>query len=125
MVVAERFGSVSHRFVKSKPMPHTNPIGLGAGHDNKMSPTSRVPSLIVLSIAAVLLNAFASDTVPGVYSNGVPLDFGVLPDGDVEEPASEHPPGLAAGAVLEKLAAIQMLDVWFPTMDGHWLVMPG
>lgn len=35
-----------------------------------------------------------------------------------------HAPGLTAGAVLEKLAAIQMLDVWFPTTDGHWLVMP-
>ena len=27
-------------------------------------------------------------------------------------------------AVLEKLATIQMLDVWFPTTDGRWLVMP-
>jgi len=35
-----------------------------------------------------------------------------------------HAPGLTAGAVLEKLATIQMLDVWFPTTDGRWLVMP-
>ena len=35
-----------------------------------------------------------------------------------------HAPGLAPGAVLEKLATIQMLDVWFPTTDGRWLVMP-
>jgi transposase len=36
----------------------------------------------------------------------------------------EHAPGLTPRAVLDKLAAIQMLDVWFPTMDGRWLVMP-
>jgi hypothetical protein len=35
-----------------------------------------------------------------------------------------HAPGLTSGAVLEKLATIQMLDVWFPTTDGRWLVMP-
>jgi hypothetical protein len=35
-----------------------------------------------------------------------------------------HAPVLTAGAVLEKLATIQMLDVWFPTTDGRWLVMP-
>jgi len=35
-----------------------------------------------------------------------------------------HAPGLTAVAVLEKLATIQMLDVWFPTTDGRWLVMP-
>jgi hypothetical protein len=33
-------------------------------------------------------------------------------------------PGLTPRAVLEKLAAIQMLDVWLPTTDGRWLVMP-
>jgi hypothetical protein len=33
-------------------------------------------------------------------------------------------PGLTPKAVLEKLATIQMLDVWFPTADGRWLVMP-
>lgn len=27
-------------------------------------------------------------------------------------------------AVLEKLAAIQTLDVWLPTTDGRYLVMP-
>lgn len=33
-------------------------------------------------------------------------------------------PGLTPKAVLEKLAGIQMLDVWLPTTDGRWLVMP-
>ena len=33
-------------------------------------------------------------------------------------------PGLTPKAVLEKLAAIQMLDVCFPTTDGRWLIMP-
>jgi transposase len=35
-----------------------------------------------------------------------------------------HAPGLTPRAVLEKLAAIQMLDVSFPTTDGRRLVMP-
>jgi len=35
-----------------------------------------------------------------------------------------HAPGLTARAVLDKLATIQMLDVWLPTTDGRWLVMP-
>jgi len=35
-----------------------------------------------------------------------------------------HAPGLTPRAVLEKLAAIQTLDVCFPTADGRWLVMP-
>ena len=35
-----------------------------------------------------------------------------------------HAPGLTPRAVLDKLAAIQMVDVWFPTTDGRWLVMP-
>ena len=35
-----------------------------------------------------------------------------------------HAPGLTPRAVLEKLAAIQMLDVFFPTTDGRRLVMP-
>jgi IS4 transposase len=33
-------------------------------------------------------------------------------------------PGLTPRAALEKLATIQMLDVWLPTTDGRWLVMP-
>jgi transposase len=33
-------------------------------------------------------------------------------------------PGLTSKAVLEKLSTIQMLDVWFPTTDNRWLVMP-
>ncbi len=35
-----------------------------------------------------------------------------------------HAPGLTSRAVLEKLAAIQRLDVSFPTTDGRRLVMP-
>jgi len=33
-------------------------------------------------------------------------------------------PGLTPKAVLEKLPTIQMLDVWLPTTDGRWQVMP-
>ena len=33
-------------------------------------------------------------------------------------------PGLTPKAALEKLATIQMLDVYLPTTDGRWLVMP-
>jgi Transposase DDE domain len=35
-----------------------------------------------------------------------------------------HAPGLTPRAVLEKLATILMVDVWLPTTDGRWLVMP-
>src|SRR5579871_5431883 len=35
-----------------------------------------------------------------------------------------HAPGLTASAVLEKLATIQMVEVWIPTVDGCWLVLP-
>jgi len=35
-----------------------------------------------------------------------------------------HAPGLTLRAVLDKLAAIEMMDVWFPTTDGRWLVKP-
>jgi len=33
-------------------------------------------------------------------------------------------PGLTPREVLEKLSEIKMIDVWLPTMDGRWLVMP-
>ncbi len=33
-------------------------------------------------------------------------------------------PGLSSQAVMEKLATIQMIDVWIPTRDHRWLVMP-
>jgi transposase len=33
-----------------------------------------------------------------------------------------HAPGLTPRAVLEKFATMQMLDAWFPTTDGRWLV---
>jgi len=35
-----------------------------------------------------------------------------------------HAPGLTPTAVLEKLATVQMIDVWIPTCDGRWLVLP-
>lgn len=35
-----------------------------------------------------------------------------------------HAPGLTATAVLEKLATIQMVEVWIPMVDGRWLVLP-
>src|ERR1700722_6420871 len=35
-----------------------------------------------------------------------------------------HAPGLTPTAVLEKLAEIQMIEVWIPTLDGRWLVLP-
>ena len=37
---------------------------------------------------------------------------------------SVHASGLTAGAVLEKLSTIQMVDVWLPTTDGRRLIMP-
>ena len=37
---------------------------------------------------------------------------------------SVHASGLTARAVLEKLSTIQMVDVWLPTTDGRWLIMP-
>jgi hypothetical protein len=35
-----------------------------------------------------------------------------------------HAPGLTPRQVLEKLSRIQMLDIWLPTSDGRWLIMP-
>jgi len=35
-----------------------------------------------------------------------------------------HAPGLTPTAVLEKLATVQMIDVWVPTCDGRWLILP-
>jgi len=31
---------------------------------------------------------------------------------------------LTPTAVLEKLAEIQMIDVWIPTVDQRWLILP-
>jgi hypothetical protein len=33
-------------------------------------------------------------------------------------------PGLTPTAVLEKLAEIKMIDVWIPTVDQRWLILP-
>jgi transposase len=35
-----------------------------------------------------------------------------------------HAPGLTPTVVLEKLAEIQMIDVWIPTVDQRWLILP-
>src|SRR5713101_6267366 len=35
-----------------------------------------------------------------------------------------HASGLTPAGVLEKLATIQMVEVWIPTLDGRWLVLP-
>jgi hypothetical protein len=35
-----------------------------------------------------------------------------------------HAPGLTPKAVLEKLAGIQMRDVWLPTTDARCLILP-
>jgi transposase len=35
-----------------------------------------------------------------------------------------HAPGLTPAAVLEKLATIQMVEVWIPIVDGRWLLLP-
>jgi len=35
-----------------------------------------------------------------------------------------HAPGLTPAAVFEKLATIQMVEVWIPMVDRRWLVMP-
>ena len=35
-----------------------------------------------------------------------------------------HAPGLTPTTVMEKLATIQMIDVWIPTRDDRWLILP-
>lgn len=35
-----------------------------------------------------------------------------------------HAPGLTPNAVLEKLGTIQLIDVYIPTRDGRWLILP-
>ena len=35
-----------------------------------------------------------------------------------------HAPGLTPSAVFEKMATIQMVEVWIPMLDGRWLVLP-
>lgn len=35
-----------------------------------------------------------------------------------------HAPGLMPSSVLEKMATIQMVEVWIPMLDGRWLVLP-
>ncbi|MGP8248186.1 MAG: IS1634 family transposase, partial [Bryobacteraceae bacterium] len=37
---------------------------------------------------------------------------------------TRHAPGLTPAAVFDKLATIQMVEVWIPMVDGRWLVMP-
>src|SRR2546428_6989790 len=38
--------------------------------------------------------------------------------------AMAYAPGLTPQAILEKLSAIQMIDVCFPTCDGRWFILP-
>ena len=35
-----------------------------------------------------------------------------------------YAPGLTPAAVLDQFASIQMIDVWIPTRDGRWLILP-
>lgn len=35
-----------------------------------------------------------------------------------------HAPGLTPVSAMEKLSSIEMIDVWIPTVDGRWLVLP-
>ena len=35
-----------------------------------------------------------------------------------------YAPGLTPLSVFEKLATIQMVEVWIPMLDGRWLVLP-
>ena len=35
-----------------------------------------------------------------------------------------HAPGLTPAAVLDKLGTVQMIDVFIPTQDGRWLILP-
>ena len=35
-----------------------------------------------------------------------------------------YAPGLTPAAVLALFASIQMIDVWIPTCDGRWLILP-
>ena len=35
-----------------------------------------------------------------------------------------HASGLTPAAVLEKMATIQLVEVWIPMLDGRWLMLP-
>jgi transposase len=35
-----------------------------------------------------------------------------------------HAPGLTPSSVFEKMATLQMVEVWIPMLDGRWLVLP-
>ena len=35
-----------------------------------------------------------------------------------------HASGLTPAAVFEKMATIQMVEVWIPMLDGRWLMLP-
>jgi Transposase DDE domain len=35
-----------------------------------------------------------------------------------------HAPGLTPSSVFEKMATVQMVEVWIPLLDGRWLVLP-
>ena len=48
----------------------------------------------------------------------------VLYLGEINDQQQVHAPGLTPTAVLEKLADIKMIDVWIPTVDQRWLILP-
>ena len=35
-----------------------------------------------------------------------------------------HASGLTPASVFEKMATIQMVEVWIPMLDGRWLMLP-
>ena len=41
----------------------------------------------------------------------------------LKQRSRQHATGLTPRSVLEQLKAIQMIDVWMPTVDGRWLKM--
>jgi len=49
--------------------------------------------------------------------------FGLLPAHDAAQPGARVAGGLTTAAILEKLKAIQMIDVHLPTTDGRRIVM--
>ena len=57
---------------------------------------------------------------PNTHPGRVP---GLLPPGDAEAAVEARVPGLTARSVLDKMAAIQMVDVQLPTTDGRTAIL--
>lgn len=47
-----------------------------------------------------------------------------MPSATLKNRLQRHAPGLTPTAAPDKLAAIQMIDVWVPTLDGRCLILP-